>query len=50
MNPLTRLYDGVTYTLMKWWIKRKFKQFRKCATWQREWRAILAFYDPIWEA
>ena len=50
MNSLTRFYEAIAYKLTKWWIKRKFKRFRKCPRWQREWKAVLRFYDYIWEA
>ena len=50
MNALTRRYNQLAYTLTKWWIKRKFKRFRKCPGWQREWRAVIRLYDNIWEA
>jgi len=48
MNPLTRLYEAISYRLVKWWITRKARQFRKCPEWTHEWKALIAYYDEIY--
>ena len=46
MNVLTRRYKHLAYTLTKWYMSRKLKRFLS----PRHYRAVIAYYDAIWEA
>lgn len=45
MNILSRLYERISYRLVKWWISRKLRRFLP----KRQYNVVIRFYDQIWE-